>query len=113
VWFYEVDIRIKYKGGLYDERSKKDIQDLIPSKYNPRKSLKSNSPEYKRIKASIEKFGYVDPIIINVDNTVIGGHQRLKVLKDLGYDNVDVIEVDLNKDDEKALNIALNKISGQ
>ncbi len=92
---------------------KKDIQDLIPSGYNPRKKLKSSSPEYKRIKASIEKFGYVDPIIVNSDNTVIGGHQRLKVLKDLGYISVDVIEVDLDKEDEKALNLALNKITGQ
>ena len=55
----------------------------------------------------------MDPIIINADGTVIGGHQRLFVLQDLGYTEADVAVVDLGKDDEKALNIALNKISGE
>ena len=58
-------------------------------------------------------FGYVDPIIINADGTVIGGHQRLNVLIDLGYTEADVAVVDLDKNDEKALNIALNKIAGE
>lgn len=69
--------------------------------------------EYESLKRSIEVFGYVDPIIINSDGTVIGGHQRLSVLLDLGYTEVDVAVVDLNKNDEKALNIALNKIAGE
>lgn len=69
--------------------------------------------EYERLKQSIQAFGYVDPIIINSDGTVIGGHQRLNVLKDLGYKEADVAVVDLDKNEEKALNIALNKISGE
>lgn len=55
----------------------------------------------------------MDPIIINADGTVIGGHQRLFVLRDLGYQEADVAVVELSKADEKALNIALNKISGE
>lgn len=55
----------------------------------------------------------MDPIIINSDGTVIGGHQRLNVLVDLGYTEADVAVVDLNKNDEKALNVALNKIAGE
>ena len=43
---------------------------------------------------------------------MIGGHQRLFVLRDLGYSEADVAVVDLSKADEKALNIALNKIAG-
>ena len=58
------------------------ISELKPAKYNPRKDLQPNDPEYQQIKRSIEEFGYVDPVIINSDNTVIGGHQRLKVLKE-------------------------------
>lgn len=50
---------------------------------------------------------------MNADGTVIGGHQRLFVLRDLGFSEADVAVVDLNKNDEKALNIALNKISGE
>lgn len=92
---------------------KKDIQGLKEAKYNPRKKLTPKDKEYQNIKRSIEEFGYVDPIIINKDNTIIGGHQRYTVLKDLGYKEVDVIELDLGKEQEKALNIALNKISGQ
>ena len=44
---------------------------------------------------------------------MIGGHQRLYVLQELGYSETDVAVVDLSKQDEKALNIALNKISGE
>ena len=89
------------------------IADLKPAEYNPRKRLKPGDAEYEKLRNSIEKFGYVDPIIINADGTVIGGHQRLFVLTDLGYQEADVAVVDLSKNDEKALNIALNKISGQ
>ena len=53
-----------------------------------------------------------DPIIINKDGTIIGGHQRHQVLLDLGAESADVVVVDLDPDKEKALNIALNKITG-
>ena len=86
---------------------------MRPAEYNPRKRLCPGDEEYERLKRSIETFGYVDPIIINADGTVIGGHQRLFVLQDLGYTEADVAVVDLSKQDEKALNIALNKISGE
>lgn len=75
--------------------------------------MQPGDEEYERLKNSIEAFGYVDPIIINADGTVIGGHQRLFVLRDLGYSEADVAVVDLSKADEKALNIALNKIAGE
>ncbi len=88
------------------------IDKLIPATYNPRKDLKPNDPEYIKIKNSIENFGFVSPLIINKDMTVIGGHQRLKVLKELGFTELECIVVDLDKTNEKALNIALNKIQG-
>ena len=91
---------------------KKNVDDLKYAEYNPRKKLTPDDREYQKIKKSIEEFGYVDPIIINKDNTIIGGHQRLTVLKDLGYKEVDVIQIDIDKTKEKALNIALNKITG-
>ncbi len=94
-------------------QERRSISDLKPAEYNPRKRLQPGDEEYERLKRSIEKFGYVDPIIINYDGTVIGGHQRLNVLIDLGYSETDVVVVELNKNDEKALNVALNKISGE
>ena len=95
------------------EIQKIDINKLIPATYNPRKDLKPNDEEYIKIKNSIINFGYVEPIIINKDFTVIGGHQRLEVLKELNYEKIECIVVDLDKTQEKALNIALNKISGE
>ena len=89
------------------------IGDLRPATYNPRKKLKAGDKEYEKIKNSIQEFGYVEPIIVNYDMTVIGGHQRLTVLKDLGYTEVECVV--LNIEDEhkvKALNIVLNKITG-
>lgn len=89
------------------------LKELKPAAYNPRKKLKKGDKEYEKIKQSLLKFGYVDPIIVNKNMTVIGGHQRLTVLKDLDYETAKCVIVDLPKEDEKALNIALNKITGQ
>lgn len=88
------------------------IEKLKPAEYNPRKDLKPEDEEYQKIKKSITEFGYVAPIIVNSNMTVIGGHQRLKILKELGYIDVECVIVDLDPNKEKALNIALNKISG-
>lgn len=88
-------------------------KNLKVAKYNPRKDLKPEDKEYQKIKKSILKFGYVAPIIVNSDMTVIGGHQRLKVLIELGYTEVECVVVNLTKKEEKALNIALNNISGE
>ena len=59
-------------------------EELHPAAYNPRKKLKAGDKEYEKIKNSILEFGYVEPIIVNYDMTVIGGQQRLRVMKDLG-----------------------------
>nr|WP_322790991.1 ParB N-terminal domain-containing protein [Marvinbryantia formatexigens] len=89
------------------------VGDLHPAAYNPRKKLKPGDKEYEKIKKSIQEFGYVEPIIVNFDMTVIGGHQRLTVLKDLGYTEVQCVVVHIEDEAKvKALNIALNKITG-
>ena len=89
------------------------IADLMPASYNPRKALKPGDKEYEKIKRSIQEFGYCEPIIVNSDMTIIGGHQRVTVLKDLGYSEIDCIVIDIDKTKERALNIALNKITGE
>jgi len=85
---------------------------LKPAAYNPRKKLKPGDKEYEKIKNSIEEFGFADPLVVNADMTIIGGHQRLTVAMDLGYTEVPCAVVDVDKVREKALNIALNKITG-
>nr|DAS98326.1 MAG TPA: adenine specific DNA methyltransferase [Caudoviricetes sp.] len=89
------------------------IDSLKPAAYNPRKKLKKGDKEYEKIKKSIVEFGYVAPIIVNFDGTVIGGHQRLTVLSDLGYKEVQCVQVQIKDENKvKALNVALNKITG-
>ncbi len=93
---------------------KKNTADLLPADYNPRKDLKPGDAEYEKLKRSIEQFGYVEPVIWNkTTGRVVGGHQRLKVLIDMGMTEVDCVVVELIEEKEKALNIALNKISGE
>lgn len=90
------------------------VEELKPATYNPRKELKPGDTEFEKLRKSIEEFGYVEPIIVNIRNmTVVGGHQRLGVMKHLGITEVDCVVVDIDDNKEKALNVALNKISGE
>lgn len=92
---------------------KKSIDELTPADYNPRKDLMPGDKEYEKLKNSVMEFGLVDPLVFNErTGRLVGGHQRLKVLKDLNYKEVDVSVVDIPENEEKALNIALNKIEG-
>ena len=90
---------------------KVDINELISPEYNPRQIT---DDEMEKLKNSIKEFGYIAPIIVNKHNNhIVGGNQRYHALKEMSYDEIDVIfieETDLNR--EKTLNIALNKISG-
>lgn len=89
------------------------IEQLNPAKYNPRKDLQPGDAEYEKLLRSVEEFGYVEPIIWNKrTGNIVGGHQRFKVLKQLGFSEIDCVVVDMDEAREKALNIALNKISG-
>lgn len=89
---------------------KKKLTELKPSPYNPRKI---SNEQLERLKGSIEKFDLVEPIIWNKKTgNVVGGHQRLKVLEDLGRTETEVVVVNFKLSEEKALNLALNKISG-
>lgn len=89
-----------------------EISQLKRAEYNPRKELTPEDPEYQQLKKSIVEFGYVVPVVVNSDMTVIGGHQGLTVLEDLGYKKIECSVQNLNKTQEKALNLALNKING-
>ena len=90
-----------------------NINSLNPAEYNPRQI---SNKQYEDLKASMEKFGCVDPIIININperlNVVVGGHQRLRILRDLGAEKVPTVSVNLSEEDERELNIRLNKSGG-
>ena len=92
----------------------RDINSLIFAEYNPRQLTKD---QYQNLKDSISRFGLVDPIIVNKNkerkNIIIGGHQRVKVAKDMDIEFVPVLEVDLTYEKERELNIRLNKNTGE
>lgn len=89
------------------------ISDLIPAEYNPRTL---SDKQFKDLKKSLQKFGFVDPVIINMHkdrkNIIVGGHQRVKVWESIGNDTVPCVEVILTEKQERELNVRLNKNSG-
>ncbi len=87
---------------------------IKPAKYNPRVALKPGDPEYEKLARSIDEFGLVEPLIWNKQTgNLVGGHQRMAVLKARGVKSADVVVVDLTPRREKALNLAINKIAGR
>ncbi len=89
------------------------IEQINPAAYNPRVDLKPGDTEYEKLKNSIANFGCVEPLVWNKrTGNLVGGHQRLKILVEQGFAEVEVSVVDLSLEKEKALNLALNKISG-
>jgi len=93
------------------EIAKKKLSELKPAPYNPRKIDKET---LEKLKQSIQNFGYVEPLVWNKrTKRIVGGNQRLRVLQELGVEEVEVVVVDLDEDREKLLNLALNKITGE
>ena len=91
------------------------LDELHPADYNPRVELKPGDKEFEKLKKSIGKFGVVELIVVNTanNNTVVSGHQRLNVLKAMGKKEATCLVVELNEEDERSLNIAMNKINGE
>src|SRR5947208_2942492 len=90
------------------------IAQLQPAAYNPRKPLGPKSPAYRKLKASLSEFGLVEPLVWNeLTGRVVGGHARLRILKELGVKEVPVSVVRLDERREKALNIVLNNQEAQ
>lgn len=91
------------------------LKNLKPSTYNPRTW---NKEQAEKLKESISRFGLVDPIICNSapkrKNIVIGGHFRLHIAKELGFETVPVVYVSIPQiEKEKELNLRLNKNTGE
>lgn len=92
---------------------RRKLSDLLPAEYNPRVTLGPEDKDFQDLVESIRTLGYAEPILINEDGTIIGGHQRYNALIYLGWDEADVVVYPCSKVKEKALNVALNKIDGR
>lgn len=93
---------------------KMPLAELNPAAYNPRRDLQPGDREYEALRRSLDEFGYIEPIIHNErTGNLVGGHQRLKIMLEKGYTEAEAVIVDLSEEDEKILNIALNKIRGR
>lgn len=89
------------------------LADLHAAAYNPRVNLEPGMPEFEKLKRSIETYGDVEPIVWNRrTGNVVGGHQRMAVMKHLGIKSAKVSVVDMDEQQEKLLNLALNKAKG-
>ena len=93
-----------------------EISKLKPAKYNPRQISKK---QYKDLKESLDKFSLVEPIVVNSDMTIIGGHQRYKIWSEKAKESkvkditIPCVVLNLSKEEEKELNIRLNKSGGE
>jgi len=89
------------------------IANIQPAPYNPRKDLQPGDAEYEKLRAVIDRFDLVEPLVWNRRTShLVGGHQRLKILKARGDVKVQAVVVDLNDAEERALNVALNQVQG-
>jgi len=90
------------------------FSEINEAPYNPREKLVAGMFEYEKLKDGIEHFGLVEPLVWNKrTGNLVGGHQRLAVLKDTGATEAPCSVVDMSIEEEKLLNIALNKIKGE
>jgi hypothetical protein len=90
------------------------LAELVPAAYNPRRELPATAPAYRKLKASLERFGLVEPLVWNeLTGRVVGGHLRLRILAELGTAAVPVSVVRLTEAAEKALNLVLNNREAQ
>ena len=90
------------------------IEQLVEAAYNPRTMLKPTDAAYRKLKTSVTEFGLVEPLIWNATSGhVVGGHARLRILRELQWAEVPVSVVRLTPEREKALNIVLNNHEAQ
>lgn len=90
------------------------VEQLRPAEYNPRKPLSPASPAYRKLRASLAEFGLVEPLVWNEPTgRVVGGHARLRILRELGHTEVPVSVVRLDEARERALNVVLNNQEAQ
>ena len=95
------------------EIRKMKLSELTPAEYNPRVELKPGDQEWEALDESIDSFGYVEPIVWNErTGNIFGGHQRRNVLLARGVEEEDISVVNLSPEDEKILNVLLNKSKG-
>ena len=91
-----------------------NIKEIKPSPYNPRKI---SNEDFAQLVESLRQYSFVEPLVVNSNperyGNLIGGHQRLKAAIHLGFTKVPVVFIDLDEKHERALNLRLNRNTGE
>lgn len=94
---------------IHDNVQLEHVDQLIPYPNNPKKHP---DEQISKIASSIQEYGFIQPIVVDSDNTVIIGHGRLKAARKLEMEEVPVIKRgDISESEAKALRLADNRIS--
>lgn len=89
------------------------LSDYKDAPYNPRLDLKPGDPDYEKLKRSIDEFTFLEPPVVNIrTHHIVSGHQRIKVLREMGITEIDAVIVDFSIEKEKAANLAMNRVKG-
>lgn len=104
--------KTKPKEQLEWSTGKMPLASLKAAKYNPRKISEKQQADLRR---SVEQFGRVEPVVVNADGTIIGGHQRVAIYRSTGLKDVEVVSPSrqLTDAEERELNLRLNKNAGE
>ena len=101
--------------GIRYQIVERQISELKKAEYNPRKITRH---QRETLRDSMEKYGWAGSfVVVNVNperkDIIVSGHQRIDVWKEMGNKTVPCLELNLSVDDEKELNIRLNKNGGE
>jgi len=82
-------------------------------KFDKTNPNKMTDKQMEGLKATMEKYGYLTPVILNKDFTVIDGEHRARIYKDLGKKTIQAYVLDIKKVDAKVLRQVMNKLKGE
>jgi ParB-like chromosome segregation protein Spo0J len=88
-----------------------ELRAVADLKGDPKNARRHSERQVAQIAGSIERFGYVNKIVVRPSGIVVGGHATLEAIKRLGRDKIEVRVVNgLTEAQYQALALALNRL---
>jgi len=92
------------------EYKKLKIDELKPNEYNPNEMTESIM---NHLIAEIKRIGFLQPVLVNMEGIIIDGEHRWLAAKEVGLEEVPVIQADMDEKDAKLTTINMNQIKGE